>query len=252
MDTLLTVDLGNSRLKACAWDARAHVQASFVLEGADLAAFEAWLRGHPVRRAALSSVASPVTTGAVRELLARCVPTLLVAPVAPLENHCRRPETVGPDRLYAALGAALLLGTSALVVNVGTALTVDALRVVGERRAFLGGAIAPGPALLARSLAEGTARLPRVQPRPGVPALGGETEEAVLAGVVHGLRGAALHLVEEVAREAELGAAPVVLSGGARALLLEPQPFTVRRVLVEAELVQRGLLEALRAAGSGA
>src|SRR6185436_227508 len=112
-------------------------------------------------------------------------------------------------------------------------------------RAFLGGAIAPGPRLLAAALASGTARLPLIEPRVGAQALGTVTEDAIQAGVVVGFRGAAERLVEEIAAESGLGTAPVVLTGGARAFLLEPRPFTTRSLEVVPELVHRGLLAAL-------
>ena len=250
MTALLTVDLGNSRLKACLWRGEDAPRARFEGDGTDLGAFERWLRENPAGRAGLSSVAGPERSARVLALLTRIVPEVVAAPPAAIENLCQSPERVGHDRLHAAAGAAALLGRSALVVNAGTALTVDVLRVEGARACFLGGAIAPGPGLLARALAEGTAQLPHVVPRPGVPALGRVTEAALAAGIVHGFRGAAARLVDELAREAELEAAPVVLTGGARAFLLEPEPFTARTLVLEPELVQCGLLAALRAHGA--
>jgi type III pantothenate kinase len=256
---VLTVDLGNSRLKARLWDARdpARCIARLDLAGAAWEELERWLTGIEPRSAlaVLSSVASPERTRAVSERLSRASDELLVRPPAGLDNHCRPPEDVGSDRLYAAAGAAALLGRSCLVVDAGTALTVDVLSITAEGRSFLGGAIAPGPALLAMSLASGTALLPRIEPRAGARALGQSTEEALQAGVVVGFRGAALRLVEELAREARLEDGRVVLTGGARALLLEPEPFTTREIRVEEDLVHRGLIDAAQrvtgARGSG-
>jgi len=156
---------------------------------------------------------------------------------------CREPASVGRDRLFAARAALDLCGDS-IVVSAGTALTVDAVR---SDATFLGGAIAPGPALLARALAEGTARLPTIDPRPNRPALGRDTKEALEAGVGVGFRGAARELVERVGEESGLARAPVVLTGGARAFLLDPSAFEGRPLVVEADLVHLGLLRALEA-----
>lgn len=249
MTALLTVDLGNSRLKACLWRDAAAPLARFEGDAAEFEPFERWLRGNPAGRAGLSSVGVPERRERLLALLARAVPEVSVPPPA-IENQCQSPERVGRDRLHAAAGAAALLGRSALVVNAGTALTVDVLRVEGARALFVGGAIAPGPALLARALAEGTAQLPRVEPRPGVPALGRVTEAALESGIAHGFRGAAAELVAALTREAGLDSAPIVLSGGARAFLLEPEPFTRRALVLEPELVQRGLYVALCAHGA--
>src|SRR5688572_12793185 len=75
-----------------------------------------------------------------------------------VRNLYERPEQLGPDR-WAALIAARALHPSgpALVVNAGTATTVDMLS--GDGR-FLGGAILPGVELMRFVLHEHTGRLP--------------------------------------------------------------------------------------------
>jgi len=247
---VLTVDLGNSRLKAVLWSpAQEPAPAgSFEGEGSDLGPFARWLGALRGRPAALSSVASTGLTEAVQRALEAAGVHLHVAPDSGLENRCRPPEGVGLDRLYAAAAAAELCAGSCIVVDAGTALTVDAVALEGTVRAFLGGAIAPGPALLAAALAEGTARLPRIQPEPCARALGRSTDEALRAGIGLGFRGAAQALVEQLAAEAGFGAVPVFLTGGARAHLLLPEPFTARPLRIVPDLVHRGLLAALRAA----
>ena len=109
-------------------------------------------------------------------------------------------------------------------------------------------------ALSARALHEHTARLPEVEPRAGVPALGRSTEAAIQAGVVVGLRGAAGALVEAIASEAAFvvpKSVPVAVTGGARHLLLEPEPFTTRTCVELRDLVHLGLLFAAREAAAG-
>lgn len=251
MAELLTVDLGNSRLKACRWSGGTIV-ARHVADGDEFAAFEAWLRRQGPLGVGLSSVASEARTARVTALLELHAQGPVSFPEPLVANRCRSPERVGRDRLHAAAGAALLLARSCVVVDAGTCLTVDALRVSSDGASFLGGAIAPGPALLARALATGAARLPEVAPRPGAHALGRVTEEALEAGIVVGFRGAAARLVEELAREAELPEAPVVLTGGASAFLLEPAPFTPRALRHEPDLLQLGLRAALEAHGARA
>src|SRR5436190_10115346 len=71
-------------------------------------------------------------------------------------NGYRDPAQLGSDR-WAALIAANRVGPGhKLVVNAGTALTIDALTAEGR---FLGGVIVPGPALMRHSLDRGTAGL---------------------------------------------------------------------------------------------
>jgi type III pantothenate kinase len=252
---VLTVDLGNTRLKACLWErsgATFACAAHWEDESRELSGFERWLASRRPTLAALASVAAPEATERVRALLAARCERVLLGPESGLENRCREPERVGADRLYAAAGAAAVCGRSCLVVDAGTALTVDAVLVSTGAHAFLGGAIAPGPHLAAAALAAGTARLPRIEPRAGARALGTVTEEAIQAGIVVGFRGAAERLVEELAEEVRFADAPVVLTGGAREFLLVPRPFSARPLEVVPELVQRGLLEALLRVADGA
>lgn len=250
--TWITVDLGNSRCKLRAWRPRnglggqALAEADF--DGATRLAerLAGWLRAaEPPALAVLSSVASAEVEARVAGVLRASAERLLVAPPPGLEVLCRVPAEVGRDRLYAARGALAVLGRSAVVLDAGTALTVDAVLHRGEGPgAFLGGAIAPGPALLAAALARGAARLPEVVPEPGAGALGRDTREAIRAGVAVGFRGAARELLEGVSREADLEDAPVVLAGGARDFLLRPQPFTARSLVVIPDVVHHGLLAA--------
>lgn len=245
---LVTVDLGNSTCKACVWrlgrDLAIGASGSWPTRAGLGAELTRWLSAvAPVAPAALSSVAAAEVTLEVEHALdGRLVRSL----VSGLASEYLTPDTLGSDRLFAARGAVERVGRSCIVVDAGTAVTVDAVRVRDDGvRVFLGGAIAPGPMLLARSLHEGTARLPEVELRPGVPALGRDTRSAVLGGVVHGFAGLVRGLVESVARDAGLGDAPVVLGGGARALL-GADPCPSRRVVVLDELVHLGLALAAR------
>ena len=131
------------------------------------------------------------------------------------------PHRVGIDRLAAAAAAAVVKPRSegSIVVDCGTAATVDLVTPDGR---FMGGAILPGPTLMARALAQGTSRLPEVgalehADPPAMP--GGNTREAIAAGIGWGMRGA---IAELVARSrAALGpSAPVFVTGGwSRAVL---------------------------------
>ncbi len=260
MAAICTLDLGNSRWKVRVWgfEGERRIRARIDLQGGireRLEALEGFLdsalpRARGPFRFAVSSVIDPrVEERVVERIAARGAGS----PAEPgLENRCARPEQVGRDRLFAARGALALVRRSCVVVDAGTALTVDAvIHRQGARGVFLGGAIAPGPALLALSLSEGAARLPRVDPVPAARALGKNTEEAIASGVVHGFRGAARELTARIAAEANLADAPVVLTGGARSFLLEPEPVFDPRPVVEEDLVHFGLLEAaFEAAGA--
>lgn len=267
MERIWTLDVGNSRAKLREWEVAERARLAATHDWSDEAGAQGWLESVRERldraeardgvRIALSCVASREIEARVAELVrSRIGAGWLGTPDSGLDNRCTPPESVGQDRLFAARGAFAVLGRSALVVDVGTAMTVDALVVdasVEHRRpSFAGGAIAPGPALLARSLHRHTARLPLVEVRRDAPALAVDTAAAIASGVLHGLRGAARELVERIGAEARIGKAPIVVTGGAAEYLLQPELFEGREVHALPELVHVGLLEAALDAVLGA
>lgn len=158
----------------------------------------------------------------------------VLEPQCGLELDLETPETTGRDRLFAARAArALSAARAVIVIDAGTAMTVDL--VLDER--FCGGAIAPGAWSLARCLAERGAQLFEIEPRVGVGALGRSSRAALEAGVVVGLRGAAIELSRGligVAHE-QLGAdvaCDIVVTGGDRELLLAPTTIAHERLSV--------------------
>jgi type III pantothenate kinase len=122
-----------------------------------------------------------------------------------------RPEQLGPDRWAALIAArALHAGRACLVVNAGTATTVDALSEEGE---FLGGVILPGVDLMRFVLHEHTGRLPLQEgqftktPR--------NTVDAIETGCRHAQAGA----VERMHRMLGRDSVCLVSGGGGRALI---------------------------------
>jgi type III pantothenate kinase len=71
-----------------------------------------------------------------------------------------RPAEIGQDRLANCIGAQVVAGSPAVVIDMGTAVTFDILTSSG----YEGGVIAPGLGLFARYLHEQTALLPALDP----------------------------------------------------------------------------------------
>lgn len=248
-DRVWTLDVGNSRGKLRDWRTRGGIW----LCGAAEWSLDVLLEGLREKIAsdpesvattccAISCVAAEQLEKRLCDLLLEAFgPRFLGAPESGLENLCDPPQGVGRDRLFAARGAFERVGSSALVIDVGTAMTVDAL-IVSDRPQFAGGAIAPGPALLAAALHSATARLPLVEDRSVCRALGRDTVAAIASGIRHGLRGAARELVDRISEETSLEEAPVFLTGGAASWLGAPHLFPGRAVHADSELVQVGLL----------
>jgi type III pantothenate kinase len=155
-----------------------------------------------------------------------------------LRNGYRDPSQLGVDRWHALLAArAAHPGRSLVVVNAGTATTVDGVTMDGI---FVGGAIAPGVRMMFDALARGTANLP--YSRGTLVSYPDNTEDAIATGVI----GAQLGLVERFVRNfrADHGDPQVILTGGYAQSFA---PFiglgtSLPSVIREENLVLRGVL----------
>ncbi len=99
----------------------------------------------------------------------------------PIENCYHSKDTLGKDRIAAAVGAFDLFPESnVLIIDAGTAITFD---LVNEKKQYLGGNISPGLAMRFKALHQFTGKLPLVKPREFDKFFGKTTEEAILAGV---------------------------------------------------------------------
>jgi type III pantothenate kinase len=147
------------------------------------------------------------------------------------------PDEIGADRLANAVACAYRIGHPAIVVDFGTAVTFDVLSAEGN---YLGGVIAPGLPAMTDYLHEKTALLPRVELIEPPRAVGRSTEEAMLAGAVHGYRGLIREIVARIREEAFGGAsAPLVATGGHAELIGSGFPLFDH---IDPLLTLRGLL----------
>jgi type III pantothenate kinase len=161
----------------------------------------------------------------------------------PLEIDLPRPDLVGADRLAGAVGANLLRSPdrSALIVDAGSAITVDAVSPAGV---LLGGAILPGMNLAARVLSEETDLLPWVDPddEQTLPhPLGRSTREAIRSGIYWGACGAVRELLARIGGPLP-GEPQIFVSGGANRAFV---PVLVGATFVP-HLVLGGIVTAAR------
>lgn len=154
----------------------------------------------------------------------------------PLQSSLGSDSGVGQDRLLAALGAYETTKQACVVVDAGTAMTVDFVDGAGV---FQGGAIVPGARMMLRSLHQGCAQLPEIElarPAGGEP-FGKNTREAMLNGAVYGARGVVRIFVERYAER--YGGYPMVIATGGDARLLFEGEELVERIVDD--LVLRGI-----------
>jgi pantothenate kinase type III len=156
-----------------------------------------------------------------------------------LEVDVLEPDRVGIDRLLAASAAADLLPHRPLIVmQVGSALTVDLVR---EPKVFCGGAILPGVPMMLRLLGQSADLLPAIEADeltdlPELP--GRNTEQAMRCGTASALVGGAQHLVHRY-RQRYGDATPIVLSGGDGTRLA---PHLLPPLHIVPHLVLKGLI----------
>lgn len=119
------------------------------------------------------------------------------------------PREIGADRIAGAIGAVHAAasangaangsdknaGRNLIVVDMGTATTVD---VITKNNEYLGGAILPGASMSVHALSEGTAQLPSVEVVQPKNVCGSSTIEAIQSGVFYGQAGAVRELVSKM------------------------------------------------------
>ena len=235
----LLLDLGNTRLK---WALEG--QGRWFAQGAaawneDLAMLGSTWQTLP--RPALALGAS-VVDGAREQAVATLVramfgldPAWLRTPARAcgVRNAYPEPQRLGVDRFLAMVAARAAGCGDCVLVGVGTALTLDALRADGQH---LGGLIAPGPRLMQQSLLGATAQ---VRPRnDGVLVdLADNTSDAVVSGCWQAVAALVERFVARVSPQ--VGTAPAVRLDGGDAAGLAPL------LAMPTSMVEHGVLHGL-------
>lgn len=145
------------------------------------------------------------------------------------------PHEVGADRIVNAVAAHATHGGPVVVVDFGTATTIDVIDADG---AYLGGAIAPGVETSAEALFAKAARLSKVDLEAPQRVIGTNTRASVQAGLLLGEAAMVDGLVRRVWDE--LGTATPVVATGGLAESMAPLCETV--TAVEPDLTLEGLM----------
>lgn len=145
------------------------------------------------------------------------------------------PREVGSDRIVNAVAALEKYGGPCIVVDLGTAITFDA---VSARAEYLGGVICPGIGISISGLFQKTARLPMVDFRDPGRLIGTNTVASMQSGLYYGLISMIDGIVEKMA--AELGAGTRVVATGGQAGLITAASKWVK--IADEDLTLEGLL----------
>jgi type III pantothenate kinase len=216
---ILAVDVGNTRIKWGLHDGNSW-QAQGWTATADRAGLrDAWKDLAAPERIVISNVAGSQVAMPIED--ACKVWPAGVQWIAAVESQCgvrngyETPTQLGSDRWAALIAARAIAPEGCVVVNAGTAMTVDALTAEGV---FLGGLIVPGLATMQRALADNTAALGEGGGH--YTDLPRNTADAVYSGALSAMVGAVWHMNALLA--GEIKRAPTCLLSGGDAQLLLP------------------------------
>lgn len=152
----------------------------------------------------------------------------------PFVNDYKTPQTLGPDRVAAVAGA---MNTwpeeNVLVIDAGSCITYDLLTADGH---YKGGNISPGIKMRLRAMNEHTARLPLVTTNGELPPMGHDTQTALRAGSLMGVKYEIEGYIHYLYKGYTNGR--VVLTGGDADILKDLLPKTA---VCDNHLVLRGL-----------
>jgi type III pantothenate kinase len=182
----LVLDIGNSRAKISVFN-RGDVIFTIPLEEITPENIQMLKEEHPSLNQAILSTTRDVSPD-LKKYLTSNFDTFIELDAEtplPIENLYQTKETLGKDRIAAVTGAFdLYPNTNVLVIDAGTAITFD---IINDKGQYLGGNISPGLEMRYKALHHFTGRLPLIEKNDFENLYGRTTEEAIRAGVQHGI-----------------------------------------------------------------
>jgi type III pantothenate kinase len=165
-----------------------------------------------IKGSVLSSVVPPLdipwTEGIERYLNVPCLRVTHTLDLGMTVDY-EAPGDVGADRLVNAVAGMAKYGKPLIIVDFGTAITLDA---VSKEGTYLGGVIAPGLGTSVDALFGKTAKLPKVSFEVPGHVIGKNTMQSIQSGILHGFAGLVDTLAAKIMKET--GKAPVIATGG--------------------------------------
>lgn len=184
----LCIDQGNSRTKVALMTDEGKIIHHFIYKTFSSSDVERLFSLYEITDSIISSVINiePAIVNALAKLSQHFVLFDHNTPI-PIRNGYDTPETLGQDRLAAAVGAQRLCpNENLLIIDAGSAITYDYVSDKGE---YIGGNIAPGLKMRFTMLQRMTKKLPLVDVDENelIPLFGKNTRDAISAGVVRGV-----------------------------------------------------------------
>ena len=183
---LLTIDVGNTRIKAAVFEQNTLVELFAFTKEALLTEANYILNKFPKIKSLVV-----VSVGSIeKELFLSLKNKVEIHFITheskfPFTNLYSTPTTLGIDRMVLASGAVIQFpNQNRLVIDAGTCITYD---FIDENDNYLGGAISPGIRLRYESLHQQTAKLPLLTKKNPENFIGNSTQESIHSGVINGV-----------------------------------------------------------------
>lgn len=223
---LLTIDAGNTRTKWAIFNRNGEITHTGTCANDSLNDIETRLKSLDFERVMISNVAGKTHAKGLENLLSPyALPITWIKSsrqACNVINNYLVAETLGTDRWAALIAAWHIQKAPCIVVNAGSAVTIDGLTTHHDnyqQGEFIGGMILPGLSMMQMSLGEKTAQLPKPDatnspdPGTGCDVFALSTTQAIHSGILHAITGAVAQM--SIALEAKYGQNPyIILSGG--------------------------------------
>lgn len=252
---LLVIDSGNTRTKWALIDdsgpnhAGEMLAPEFCLNNA-LSQSTLPLAAQKASRVLIANVAGELIAQQIKQLIAPIKPYFVVAQqqVCAVTNQYEQADKLGADRWAALIAAWQMSQQATLVVNAGTAITIDSLvkseagSKAGSKALFLGGTILPGFRLMQAALMQNTAQL-----NVGEGAYSDfptNTQNAIQTGCLNAALGAILIQLQQLQKRSDLSP-KIIISGGDASIifnaLITQLKIVEKQVMMAENLVLQGL-----------
>lgn len=251
---LIVIDTGNTRTKWAALTSDGHLSEMQMTPNKMLAKSALKNRLLDAKKVVIANVAGDAMAQQLMDIMPAHVAVMFVKPTSEACNVINRYEdsaTLGVDRWAAVVAAWNQLQQPAVVVNAGTAITIDHIavdspfkltvldRVVSKKGVYLGGTIMPGLYAMHHGLASHTANLPSASTG-DVVRFPVNTDDAIQTGCMDAVVGSILLQVKQLEKHCAF-LPKVVITGGDAVKIAHALRKHVQRVVIAEDLVLQGL-----------
>jgi type III pantothenate kinase len=241
---LMVIDAGNTRTKWAQVQEDGSLSAMQVTANATIATSTLKKALAQADKVIIANVAGEEVKQQLTALMpdkAEVVFAMATAEACDVINQYEQKETLGIDRWAAVIAAWHMNKQPSIVVNAGTAITIDALSKdkASKKGAYLGGSIMPGLQLMYCALMDSTAKLTST-PAGIMTAFPRNTQDAIQTGCMNAVVGAVVLQMKQLEKHCAF-LPKVVISGGDAVKIAEALKPQLKRVIVAENLVLQGL-----------